>query len=241
MSALLALASPELCAVALRRPAPDGPEDAVRVILDGTAAMGLDALCGPWDHEAEVAAVVEELSGAPGSSAERLRQVDTVTEWLVGSPGGRPVVGVVSGPVWLGRATGDEDEQGALDIASDFVADRVRSLCELGVRHVVVLEAGEGDASAAAEAHTAVTRLARHFGVPVTLVALDDAVPAADLGYERWVTPSTGSGDLGLVTADALRDPSGPAPRAGSLVTDYLPPEVEPARVREVAASAGRG
>ena len=238
MSALLALASPELCAAALRRPAPAGPEDAVRVILDGSAAMGLDAVCGPWDHEAEVAAVAGELSGAPGPSAERLREVDTVTEWLVRSPGGRPVVGVVSGPVWLGRDTGADDPQDALDAASDFVAERVRALCELGVGHLVVLETGDGDTTAAAEAHTAVTRLAQHFGVPVTLVALDDAVPAGDLGYDRWVSPSAGSDDLGLLTAAALRCPTEPALPAGSLVTDYLPPEIEPARVREAAAAA---
>jgi len=244
VTALLALASPELCAVALRRSSPAGPEDAVRVILDGSAAMGLESLCGPWDHDAEVESVADELAGAPRSSEGRLRQLDTVTGWLANSPGGRPVVGLVSGPVWLGAEAAGDDAQAALDVASDFVADRFRSLCELGVRHVVVLEAGDGRAvggGAAAEAHTPVMRLARHFGVPVTLVALDEAVPASDLGYDRWVSPSGGSDDLGLLTAASLRDrsPSGGA-RAGSLVTEYLLPEVEPARVREVAASRGR-
>ena len=73
------------------------------------------------------------------------------------------------------------DPQDALDEASDFVAGRVRRLCQLGVAEVVVLErSGEAVAAtgAAAEAHTAIARLGRHFGVPVTLVALDDAVPA---------------------------------------------------------------
>jgi len=244
VTALLALVSPELCALALRRPPPAGPEDAVRVILAGSAAMGLDVLCGPWDHDAEVAGIADELAGVPGSSEDRLRELDTVTGWLANSPGGRPVVGLVSGPLWLGAEAAGDDAQAALDVASDFVADRVRSLCELGVRHVVVLEAGDGravDGGAAAEAHTPIMRLAHHFGVPVTLVALDETVPASDLGYDRWVSPSGGSDDLGLLTAASLQDPSPPGgPRAGSLVTEYLRPEVEPTRVREVAASTGR-
>jgi hypothetical protein len=244
VTVLLALASPELCALALRRPPPDGPEDAVRVILGGTAAMGLDVLCAPWDRRAEVDSVGDELAGGRSSSGDRLHEVDTIAGWLASSPDDRPVVGPVSGPLWLGADVGGDDAQAALDVASDFVADRVRRLSELGVDHVVVFEAGDGGAlggDAAAEAHTPVLRLARHFGVALTLVALDEAVPASALGYDRWVSPSGGTDDLGFLPATSLEDrsPSG-GPPAGSLVTEYLLPHVAPARVRAVATSAGR-
>jgi hypothetical protein len=238
---LLALASPALCAAALRQPPPTEAEETVRVILDGSAAMGLTVVCGPWDHAAEVDGVRDELGGAPSPSSERLGAGDTVTGWLVGSPGVSAVVAPVSGPLWLAAEADAGDPQDALDAASDFVADRVRALCELGVAHVVVLEASGGrtvDAAAAAEAHTPIARLARHFGVPVTLVALDDAVPAGALGYERWTSPEAGSGDVRLVTADSLRD-ARPEPGATDavVVTDYLTTAVEPAQVRELAAA----
>ena len=109
-------------------------------------------------------------------------------------------------------------------------------LWELGPREVLLI-----GFFAAGSGFTPVLRLARHFGVALTLVALDEAVPASALGYDRWVSPSGGADDLGFLPATALQDrsPSG-GPPAGSLVTEYLLPHVAPARVRAVATSAGR-
>jgi hypothetical protein len=212
--------------------------------------MTLDVVCTPWDHEAEVAGVRGMLDPNRASDGERLEWSAAVAGWLVATPDSRPVVGIVSGPLWLSATVRREDPeldpQEALDEASDFVAGRVRRLCQLGVAEVVVLErAGEtgSESGAAAEAHTSIARLGRHFGVPVILVALDDAVPAGDLGYEYWVSPNESAGDLVLVSAAALRDGTarsleGPA-RA---VTEYLPADVSPEAVREMAgAVAGSG
>ena len=175
--------------------------------------MTLDVVCTPWDHEAEVAGVRGMLDPDRASDSESLDWSAAVAGWLVATPDRRPVVGVVSGPLWLAATVRREDPeldpQDALDEASDFVAGRVRRLCQLGVAEVVVLErAGESvsDPGAAAEAHTAIVRLGRHFGVSVILVALDDAVPAGDLGYEHWVSPNRSAGDLVLVSAASLRD-----------------------------------
>ncbi len=244
---LLALASPELCAAALREEPPGAPEDAVRVILEGSAAMGLTVVCGPWDHHAEVDGVRASLGLPAAVAAETLEGADTVTGWLVGSPGAPPVAAPVSGPLWLAveaRRREPADPQEVLDAAADLVADRVHRLCELRVAHLVVLEASGDrtvDPAAAVEAHTPVARLAHHYGVAVTLVALDDEVPAASLGYERWTTPTTGSDGLVLVRGVSLRDGRSRhvEREARELVTDYLAPGVEPAWVRDVAACAG--
>ena len=251
MMRFLALASPELCAAALRQPAPSSPEDAVRVIGQGATAMGLDVVCAPWDHEAEVAGVRAMLDAGRGAGSEWLEWAGTVTGWLVATPDQRPVIGVVSGPLWL-SAVWDEDRQldpqDVLDEAADFVAARVRTLCELGVAEVVVLERSDeavAQSGPAAEAHTAIARLGRHFGVPVTLVALDDAVPARDLGYERWVSPARGAGGLALVSTASIRDgAAGALAGVECVVTEYLHADVTPGAVRKIAgtvAGTGRG
>jgi hypothetical protein len=249
MTTLLALASPELCAAALRQPVPASAEDAVRVIGAGATAMGLDVVCTPWDQAAEAAAVRARLGAGPAGDDGRLEWADTVTRWLVATPDHRPVVGVVSGPVWLavGAANdGSSDPQEALDEASDFVAARVRTLCELGVAQVVVIERGGAGATpepgAAADAHTAIARLGRHFGVAVTLAALDDGVPAEDLGYERWVSPGAAASGLALVAASALgRVAQGGLGGVECVVTEYLHADVTPEAVREAAGSVRRG
>jgi hypothetical protein len=245
---VLVLASPELCAVALRQPAPTSPEDAVRVVGEGSTAMTLDVVCAPWDHEAEVAGVRGMLDPDRASDSESLDWSAAVAGWLVATPDRRPVVGVVSGPLWLAatvrREDPDLDAQDALDEESDFVAGRVRRLCQLGVAEVVVLErTGESasDPGAAAEAHTAIARLGRHFGVSVILAALDDAVPAGDLGYEHWVAPNSSAGGLVLVSAASLRD--GTVRSLGGAVgavTEYLPADVPPEAVREVVGAVAR-
>jgi hypothetical protein len=129
---LLALASPELCAAALRQPVPTAPEDAVRVIGAGSTAMGLDVVCTPWDHEAESVGVRGMLDPTRAGDGELLDWSGTVTGWLVATPDRRPVVGVVSGPLWLSMTVRREDPelgaQDVLDESSDFVADRVRRL-----------------------------------------------------------------------------------------------------------------
>ena len=158
------------------------------------------------------------------------------------------MIGVVSGPLWLSAAVRREapelDPQDALDEASDFVAARVRTLCELGVAEVVVLERGDevvAEPGAAPEAHTAIARLGRHFGVPVTLVALDDAVPAEDLEYERWVSPGRGAGGLALVSAVSLQSgAAGSFDGVERVVTDYLHADVTPGAVRDVANTVAR-
>src|SRR6185436_18472164 len=94
MTTLLALASPELCAAALRQPVPASAEDAVRVIGAGATAMGLDVVCTPWDQAAEAAAVRARLGAGPSGDDGRLEWADTVTRWLVATPDHRPVVGV---------------------------------------------------------------------------------------------------------------------------------------------------
>jgi hypothetical protein len=122
------------------------------------------------------------------------------------------------------------------------VAARVRALCELGVAEVVVLERGPGeelDAAVAADAHTAAVRVAAHFGVPVTLAALDGRVPAEALGYERWVSPAGGSGGWVLAPATWLDTTDPPPAGASRVVTEYLGRDVRPAAVR-VAAGALR-
>ena len=248
MTAFLALASPELCAAALRQPAPSSPEDAVRVIGEGATAMSLDVVCAPWDHDAEVAGVRAMLDAGAAGDSVRLDWAGTVTGWLVATPDRRPVIGVVSGPLWLSAAVRREapelDPQDALDEASDFVAARVRTLCELGVAEVVVLERGDevvAEPGAAPEAHTAIARLGRHFGVPVTLVALDDAVPAEDLEYERWVSPGRGAGGLALVSAVSLQSgAAGSFDGVERVVTDYLRADVTPGAVRDVANTVAR-
>ncbi len=220
------------------------------MIGEGATAMTLEVVCTPWDHEAEVAGVRGMLDPDRASDSESLDWSAAVAGWLVATPDRRPVVGVVSGPLWLAATVRREDPeldpQDALDEASDFVAGRVRRLCQLGVAEVVVLErTGEAvwDPGAAAEAHTAIARLGRHFGVSVILVALDDAVPAGDLGYEQWVSPNRSAGDLVLVSAASLRDgTAGSLDRAARAVTEYLHADVPPEAVREVAgAVAGSG
>jgi hypothetical protein len=245
MTTLLALASPELCAAALRQPPPTSPEDAVRVICDGATAMRLDVVCAPWDHEAEAAGVRAKLGASSADTSDWLAWAATVAGWLVATPDDRPVIGVVSGPLWLSATVRREhprlDPQDALDEASDFVAARVRTLCELGVAQVVVLERAGDDAAepgAAAEAHTAIARLGRHFGVPATLVALDDAVPAGDLGYGRWVSPSRGAAGLALVATASLRDGAARSrDHVECVVTEYLRADVTPGAVRDVAGT----
>ena len=248
MTRLIVLASPELCAAALRRPTPTSPEDAVRVIGEGATAMTLDVVCTPWDQEAEVAGVRGMLDPDRASDSESLDWSAAVAGWLVATPDRRPVVGVVSGPLWLAATVRREDPeldpQDALDEASDFVAGRVRRLCQLGVAEVVVLErAGESvsDPGAAAEAHTAIARLGHHFGVSVILVVLDDAVPAGDLGYEHWVSPNRSAGDLVLVSAASLRDGTARSlDGAAGAVTEYLHADVPPEAVREVVGAVTR-
>lgn len=149
----------ERCASALGRPVPDDVDDLVRVIVDGSAALGLSELAGPWGHELDVAGGGFEL-------------VDEVARCLVALPRRPPVVLYASGPVWVAGGEGDDRalELDQLDDAVDVVAARIRVLADIRPDRIEVVEpSGEHTAGPGLEAHQTLHRIAAHFGIPFTI------------------------------------------------------------------------
>ena len=119
------------------------------------------------------------------------------------TPGARPVVGLVSGPLgWGARQVSDQgrglpiEPVEAIDVASDLAADRIRALAGCGVQRIAVVELGASslyvDAELAAEFHEAMIRAAHHLRVDLLLVAPDPiagVASPAELGYEHWASP----------------------------------------------------
>ncbi len=199
MTRLTALVPGGVCAAALGRDWPDGVDDQVRCIDEGSRALRLAFCCAPGPDEA--------------------RDPDSVAAGLVATPGALPVLGVVPGPLsdellsTIHRRGGESagssasrDVQELLDDASDAAVDRLRALGACGVGRAAVVEAAAaswvGD-EAAAEAHRPLLNAAAHLRLDVVLVAsgLDDV---ASLGYDRWASDQGCSPGLGFLPAEAF-------------------------------------
>ena len=239
MTQLTALVPGGVCAAALGRAWPDGVDDQVRCIDEGSRALRLAFCCGPGPDEA--------------------RDPDSVTAGLLATPGALPVLGVVAGPLSDellseihrrgGESAGNsasQDVQELLDDASDAAVDRLRALGACGVRRAAVVEAATaswvGD-EAAAEAHRPLLNAAAHLRVDLVLVAsgLDDV---ASLGYDRWACSGGCSPGLGFLPADAFDsaaalerwlDRMRAAGEPDEVMTAQLDGSVSPGLVRQAA------
>jgi hypothetical protein len=248
VTTFVALVAPDVYAAALRQPPPADPDATVRVISEGARALGLPTLCVPWRPDTEVDAIRADLTAAGGDDG-RLAAVDETARWLCATPGHPPVVGVVSGPMALAAAAAvDDDLREAVDAAADIAAQRVRALAEAGVDRLVVVDrTGPGTPSdLARDAHAPLVRLAAHFGIPVTLIALYDVLAAGDMGYPAWASPNGGSKGARLLTRDELADLDRVAAVTdaagdGVVFTEWLSADVEPDVVRRAAAVVAVG
>lgn len=180
MTRLTALVPGAVCAAALGRAWPDGVDDQVRCIDEGTRSLGLPYCCAPWSVESEDAALRAELgdhtdpgAGSPGAPAGDLAagahpnlesfpshrsksgtdfRGDSVAAGLARVPGAPPVLGLVSGPLtWGMRIRSGPALEDAVDAASDLAAGRVRALAGYGAERVVVVESVDAGDSLAAE------------------------------------------------------------------------------------------
>ena len=149
----------ERCAAALSRPAPVDVDDVVRVLVDGSAALGLSELAGPWRHDLDVA-------------GRGRHHFDEVARALVALPRRLPVVLYVSGPVWVAASSSSNGtyDQDQLDDAVDLVAARIRTLAAIRPDRIAALEPqGEHTEGPELEAHQTIRRVAAHFGIPFTI------------------------------------------------------------------------
>ena len=191
VSRLTALVPAAVCAKALGRAWPEDLDGQVRCIDEGTRALGLAYSCPPRTREAQ--------------------HPDEVATGLARTPGARPVLGVVEGPVSAGFGAGHvepgaQDVQDRLDDASDGAVDRLRALSACGVHRAAVVEDAIPPSVShddAAEAHRPLLNAAAHLRIDLVLVTsgLDDA---EFLGYDRWVSDQRCSPGMSFLPAEGF-------------------------------------
>lgn len=191
MSRLTALVTAEVCAAALGRAWPEDLGGQVRCIDEGTRALGLACSCPPRTGEAQ--------------------HPDEVATGLARTPGARPVLGIVEGPVSASLGArhfepSANEVQDQLDDASEWAVDRLRALSGCGVRRVAVVEKAAGPLvcdDAAIESHGPLLNAAAHLHVDLVLVAsgLDDV---ESFGYESWASDRGCSPGQGFLPAEGF-------------------------------------
>jgi hypothetical protein len=235
MSQLTALVPGSVCAAAVSRPWPDDVDGQVRCIDEGTRALGLAHCCPPRAGEAH--------------------DPDEVAAGLDRTPGARPVLGIIEGPVSVSFAAGRgggraDDVQDLLDDASDWAADRLRALSACGVRRVVIVEDAvpvpvDDDAI---EAHRPLLNAAGHLRIDLVLVStgLDAVEP---LGYRCWASERSCSPGIGFLPAEEFESVAAldrwldqsPAGNPDEVVTAPLAEGVSPDLVRHAARTVALG